>query len=195
MLTTFTAAIAIVQMPFKPYIPETYASREDPATKNFDDVYHFHAGDEIESSVKKRKRPERLAKDDDTIKLPLRLHEEQTDPPIKEQVIEDEDYKFGSKRRASSVTCPSQPRHSDLSQLLAGPDQGALSETEYEIVDGPPAVDEATDSDSDSSTLVEVKHEELNTSCTLPIRSREPPAATAAANAAESDSDSEWTLV
>ncbi|USW55572.1 hypothetical protein Slin15195_G088910 [Septoria linicola] len=39
-------AQAIIQMPFKPYAPSTYASREDRRAKQiFDDVYHLHGDD------------------------------------------------------------------------------------------------------------------------------------------------------
>ena len=54
----FAAATAIIRMPFKPYIPDTYASREDFTASRFEDVvFHFHANDEADMSSKKRKRP------------------------------------------------------------------------------------------------------------------------------------------
>lgn len=188
----FVAAGAIVQMPFKPYIPETYASRDDPATAQFDDVFHFHSNDDIDNSPKKRKRLEGLAKDDDQITIPLRPRQECIDLKEDERGLQDEDYKFGSKRRASSVAGPSAPTRSGLTQLLSTQDPGALSDTEYEIVEGPGPVEEASDSDSDSSTLVSVKHEELDLH-TLPLRTRAGPARVVTAS--ESDSESEWTLV
>ncbi|KAI6872464.1 hypothetical protein KC334_g18729, partial [Hortaea werneckii] len=50
------AASAIIQMPFQPYIPETYASREEPSNKRLSDViYHFHSDDPLDHFAKKRK--------------------------------------------------------------------------------------------------------------------------------------------
>lgn len=43
-------------MPFQPYIPETYASREEPSNKRLSDViYHFHSDDPLDHFAKKRK--------------------------------------------------------------------------------------------------------------------------------------------
>ncbi|KAI7082648.1 hypothetical protein KC356_g8192 [Hortaea werneckii] len=51
------AASAIIQMPFQPYIPETYASREDhPSNTRLSGViYHFHSDDPLDHFAKKRK--------------------------------------------------------------------------------------------------------------------------------------------
>src|ERR1700761_622663 len=95
-------------MPFKPYKPETYASREDISTKRVDDVvYHFHASDDMESSPKKRKRPEVFAKEENKFSLPFRPLEDSQWPLKDEPVVEDEDYKIGSKRPAPSIAGPS----------------------------------------------------------------------------------------
>ena len=180
-------------MPFKPYKPETYASREDIAKGRVEDVvYHFHASDDIETSPKKRKRPERIeaSSSSSEVTLPLRPHREKPSTLKDEQEPGQED-PFERKRRASSIAGSSTPI------------PVALGEPEYELVPGPAPVEEASDSDfdSDSSTLVEVKHEDIPDDRTLPIfpaRSYrngldEIPVATP--EHAESDSDSEWFLV
>ena len=179
-------------MPFKPYIPETYASREDVEAQHLGDVvYHFHSNDEVDCSPRKRKRPERQPEQAEGFTLPLRPHIEtgaysKTEPPV-----EDDEYKIGSKRRAS-VGASSAPVWSGISLLRALQERAISSESEYEFVESPGSVEEASDSDSDSTTLVEVKHEELEHQIPqpLPIRERGLPN-----TAAENDSDSDWTLL
>ncbi|PIA98421.1 hypothetical protein CB0940_06640 [Cercospora beticola] len=48
-------AQAIIQMPFKPYAPAAYASRNDERARQvFDDVYHFHGDDGFANTHKRR---------------------------------------------------------------------------------------------------------------------------------------------
>ncbi|KAF2208065.1 hypothetical protein CERZMDRAFT_101762 [Cercospora zeae-maydis SCOH1-5] len=48
-------AQAIIQMPFEPYSPAAYASRnDDRAQQVFDDVYHFRGDDRLDNSHKRR---------------------------------------------------------------------------------------------------------------------------------------------
>ena len=196
--------MAIIQMPFKPYVPETYASREDLAATKFDHVFHFHSNDRFDNALKRR-RPEETSKGKEKMTFPLRPRNSQetfdrlnwaaaavataTEP-------EDEDYKFGNKRRASSAAKETPSTTSWISQLRADMDKGVVLEPEYEIVERPEPATTSRDSDSDSesSTFVQVKHEEV-ASGSLPIRTKPPTAAPNAKNAADSDSDSEWTLL
>lgn len=54
------SAMAIIRMPYKPYLPATYASTEHPAIARFEDlIYHFHGDGEEEkpqASPPKRQR-------------------------------------------------------------------------------------------------------------------------------------------
>jgi hypothetical protein len=215
-------------MPFKPYVPETYASRDDPAATRFEDVvFHFHATDEMDCASKKRKRPEKAptSSDSETMTLPVRTLQTPSGEVKQEAGIAGLGYKAASKRRASSAAGSSLPTAVAVSttmdfELPIHPrrkspgflDEAEESEEEYykverisappvplarttssdgefEVVAGPAAVEEVSDSDSDSSTLVEVKHEELDQLATAV------PSAASATDAAWSDSESDWTLV
>jgi len=54
------SAMAIIRMPYKPYLPATYASTEHPAIARFEDlIYHFHGEndkDKQQASPQKRQR-------------------------------------------------------------------------------------------------------------------------------------------
>lgn len=188
------AAAAIVQMPFKPYIPDTYASREDPAATKFDDVFHFHSTDRFDKVMKKRRRSDVKSekKEEELFTLPMRPHLETPDRP--DWPLQDEDYKFGSKRRASSITNEWTPNAGAISQLCATKSEAGLSEPEYEIVERPEIAVRAYESDSESSDFIEIKREEASDDA-LPIRSRDPAPAPDDQKPAENDSDSEWTLL
>lgn len=206
-----TAATAIIQMPFKPFVPETYASREDITGTRFEDVvFHFHASDEMELSRKKRKSGpvgiSQVYKDkkaNDLLgkkALPYRTFNPYMQPPrtVKsEAVSRDEDNKSEIKRRFSFVSGAQDQIEVDPSPTPVTSEP--TTDAEYEVVAGPAPVEEASDSDSDCSTLVEVKYEDLVDvpARELPIRSREQGAAATAgaAEPAESDSESDWTLV
>ncbi|KAK4619679.1 hypothetical protein CLAFUW4_11700 [Fulvia fulva] len=64
-------AAAIIQMPFEPYVPQTYASREGVSHDRLEDVvYHFH-GTEDEGEFKRRKTEENGRPN--TTTLPMRM--------------------------------------------------------------------------------------------------------------------------
>ncbi|KAK3712897.1 hypothetical protein LTR37_008782 [Vermiconidia calcicola] len=198
------AAAAIIQMPFKPYIPETYASRQDVPTKRLDDVvYHFHASDDVKDLPKKRKRPVRVEKQDNVVALPLRPRSDPSqdliDPAKSYGAQQNEADKLGRKRRASSVAGPSAPTLDLLSQLLhVEKEVEALSDTEaeYDMIELPLHPEETSDSDSDFSTLVGVNQEDLGETQPQPlaIRTRETETAPDV-SAIDSDSDTDWSLV
>lgn len=217
-------------MPFKPYVPETYASRDDPAATRFgkmeDVVFHFHANDEMDCSSKKRKRPEKapVSSDSENTTLPIRTLQTPLGEIKQESGIAGMGYKAASKRRASSAAGSSQPTAVAVSTAVefalplhprrkqsGSPEESEESEEEYykveraiarptplarkpsdgefEVVAGPSAVLDASDSDSDSSTLVEVKYEEVDQ--LVPGAAN----ATSVVEAADSDAESDWTLV
>ena len=165
-------------------------------------MYHFHASDEIESSPKKRKRPEITQEpNEDKLTLP---HRPRLDPavPVKdESACDEESYNLRIKQLASSLPGPSESQVTATGESRPTRTRSLSSDGEYELVDGPPPVEEASDYESDSSTLVEVKHADLDEgdmgTQALPIRSRGAGAAATvtATGPAESDSESDWTLV
>lgn len=192
-------------MPFKPYIPETYASREDVAATKLDDVFHFHATDQYDTTSKKRRVSEKVEeKSGGSITLPLRArpvqgsYEEWT-LPVNDAPYKDEDYKLGSKRRASSIAKEPRSTPSSISQQLQAAEcNTAPVEAGYEILERPEAAVMSEDSDSDTSDFVEIQRETSPVMQTLPIRTFVPSAGSSAksiAGASESDSDSEWTMV
>lgn len=199
------AAMAIIQMPFKPYAPDTYASREDLTATKFDHVFHFHSNDRFDTAVKKRRRPEKVSKGKENMSLPLRLRDDTFDPlnwttaaAVTTQP-EDDDYKFGSKRRASSAAKEAPPLTGWISKLRADMDRQILSEPEYEIVERPEPVTTSRDSESDSEsgTYVKVNRQEVANEA-LPIRTKAPAAEPSAKSAAHGDSDSDctdWELI
>ena len=181
-------------MPFKPYIPEGYASREDSAATKFDDIFHFHSTDRFDKAVKKRRRSDVKAEknEEELFSLPMRPHLETPDRP--DWPLQDEDYKFGSKRRASSIPGRSSPTLGAPGQLRIVNGDAVVSEPEYEIVERPEVAVKAYESDSDSSDFIEIKREEPS-NIALPIRGRAPAATLDDMKPVESDSDSEWTLL
>lgn len=51
------SAAAIIQMPYKRYTPETYASLENPAIARFEDlIHHYHSNDKFDVDVSPKKR-------------------------------------------------------------------------------------------------------------------------------------------
>ena len=190
------AAAAIIQMPFKPYVPETYASREDLAATKFDHVFHFHSNDRFDNALKRR-RPEEDPKGKQKMTLPLRPRNYNFDrlyPAAQESA--DDDYKFGSKRRASSAAKETPQPIDWISLLRADMDKGITSEPEYEIVERPEPATTSRDSESDSesSSFVKVEREEA-ASATLSIRNKAPAVAPNPNTAVDSDSESDWSLI
>lgn len=205
------AAAAIIQLPYKPYTPDTYASREDPAIARFrqDLQFHFHGSDDTEKSPSKRRRISResSAKVEEeqpiSMKLPLRPATSVATPKslltlaIREQravdeIIDDdstsdeEELRIVRKRKASSrVEPPASATTLD-------------SESDFELVAGPAAVEAlSTDDESDVETLVEVDmppERELSSAQELSIRTPETAATAAASEPAgeASDWEAEW---
>lgn len=169
-------------MPFEPYIPETYASRDDPAFDRVGDVvYHFHADEDDDLASKKRKREDIRTKATESNKaeasnqemvLPLRPARVAPMSVTDESASEDEDLRVVTKRRAPSV------------ESIA---HGTDPDEEYEVVQDEDA-GVFSDSESDAITLVDIPS-------ALPIRTRESAATAADAEQSGSDSESEWTLV
>lgn len=224
------SAMAIIRMPYKPYLPATYASNEHPAIARFEDlIYHFHGDDDEDkpqSSPQKRQRlstdvkrsifltERRAAKAPETsqsalslalrpgsshvtgygaraaakpatpVALPVR---QQAAPP--EDVVEDssasedEGFHVVRKRPASTMSA------SSTQPLLP-----AASDSDFEILSGPEAVESASSGcesgdDSDTDTLVDVP-----TSASSTARAAAGARASESRDADGSSSDSEWEL-
>ena len=107
-------------MPYEPYVPEEYKSREDPATEKFDYVYHFHYTDDIESSPKKVKIPKVAVRNPAEAILALRIRNPDPDTVqagfscIEENRI---------KRRVSSVAEGSAPSWTRTSESNSTQDE------------------------------------------------------------------------
>ena len=179
-------------MPFKPYIPDTYASREDSAATKFDDVFHFHSTDRFDKAVKKRRRSDVKSEkiEEELFTLSMRPHLDTPNRP--DWPLQDEDYKFGSKRRASSITNELAPSPLGMGHLRVVNNDAVDSEPEYEILERPQSAVRAYESDSDSSDFIEIKREEPLDQA-LPIRNRAPATAPDDKELVDNDSDSEWT--
>ena len=171
-------ASAIIQMPFEPHQPETYASSEDRRSMH-DVVFHFHSLDEPDAP-KKRKRVEM------DVALPIRPAtnadaQAKTEADSEKSMV----YSLESKRRHTS-------------ELESGSQPVPIKEEEFEEVDLGPAPGKAADSDDESFEWVDVLPEHLkdpsNTIATtsVPLRPKE---RAGVEKAERNESDSDWSLV
>ena len=184
-----TAAAAIIQMPFAPYVPETYASREDKESPRIKDVvFHFHSHDDFDTpkEVKKSMEPVSTRVVESAITLALRTKREYEAVVQHESEEDSHQPEVGRKRRALSF------EHS------ARGSQESNSDGEYELVPRPAPVQVLdSDSESDGGKPVLVEHVLYSPSSAssshprrdLPIREK------ARDENLEPDSDSEWSLV
>lgn len=166
-------AAYIIQMPFEPHRPETYASTED--RQRFDDVvFRFHATDDMDTPKKKEKADERLV-------LPFRPASDGS-VSVKE-VSKPEDNLlecFDSKRRESSS---------------GGPIRPAMSGDEFEEIDLEAVPEKAADSDTDSFEWVDVLPKVRRASESGSGLALRPGQHIAQAKTGENESDSDWSLV
>jgi len=117
-------AAAIIQLPFEPHRPETYASRED--RRSFDDVvFHFHAEDDAD-------RAQRPCKPETNVVLPLRPRDGSCEVVFKQD---------------SSACCekPLEPVDETLTPK-------AMSDMDYEMVDRPQCTESDSDDSTDCET-------------------------------------------
>ncbi|KXS94152.1 hypothetical protein AC578_11142 [Pseudocercospora eumusae] len=207
-------AQAIIQMPFKPYVPDTYASSEDGFGRFTiqDVVYHFHGGDVFGCSPKKRDLPERApapsaaglslafrSKNDYEV-VQVKKEESPTvnkkrtvDPEAEADDLQSETASAAADRAFwEAATKPAPAVKEEASE-----DQNSIiAESEYEVIAGTAQVEAlSSDNDSDPETLVVVDrpastaYEE-----SLPIRNRSVASSMTAVERQES-SDSEWDIV
>ncbi|WPG99359.1 Hypothetical protein R9X50_00217300 [Acrodontium crateriforme] len=176
-------ASAIIQMPFKPYVPETYASREDV-------VYSYPCYDVTTSPKRKW-----TCAEDDIPALPID-HAETAgtscagsagDSATDDSASEDEGLRI-VRRRLDEVA----EQSSSTRDFLVQSDHDkfgdfTVSDDDYERVLGPDAVkSESSEIDSDCETVVGLKR-------TMPIRQRSDAMPT---KKDDHDSDADdWTLV
>lgn len=169
-------------MPFKTFVPETYASREEPGNTRLEDVvYHFHATDQADSSPHKRKRIEPMAPPTRISNLTLALRPRFPTPEaaVEDSASEDEGFQL-VKRRASSDVGGFNP----FLDCVVLPDILSIEAV-------------SSDDESDTDTVVEVTQSGPsvnNAAHALPIRARDGPG-NAATAASDSDSDSDWNLL
>ena len=200
--------MAIIQMPFEPHIPPTYASREDQDYSRVGDVvFHFHSDAEIAGSPSKRKReqptPEETGIEEpmpqvrkwaeaspqatrvSNLTLALRPQKRVEDTLTDDSASEEEEFRI-VRRRTSHV----------LEETTA-----LLSDDDFDVVQVPGQVEAlSSGEDSDTDTVVEVEHTVASSSDSapaLPIRPRGHAAAAVGAEMepCDSASDSEWDMV
>ncbi|KAK4547673.1 hypothetical protein LTR36_000630 [Oleoguttula mirabilis] len=176
-------ATAIIQMPFKPFIPATYASREEPGNTRLEDViYHFHACEDADSARKKRQLTEPVPPPTRISNPTLALRPRLSDPQAVKEDSGSEDEGFQLVRRASSGAGSTDP----------------FSDPEFEILPKTLPVEAISpDDESDTDTVVEVPRSGpsvSNAARALPMRTRGETGSAAAA-ASDNDSDSDWSMV
>jgi hypothetical protein len=169
-------------MPFKPYKPEAYAARD------VDIVFEFHGHDDLEHSDEKGKVAQWRFKQREGKALSDFSVHRKTDV---KRSAED----LGVKKLVPSVARGDNPPPSGIAKLREAQQPLQSPEPEYEMVDMPDAVVEASESDSDSNSFVEVKHEDAGQNIRLPIRSREGGSMVPGPTGDESDADSDWSMV
>jgi len=196
------AATAIIQMPFRPHVPETYASREDRAFARVEDVvYHFHsvAGEGIESSPKNRKPAEVVPPPSPVSSLTLALRPKEGVADVSTS-SEEEGCRIVRQRTSSSLSSSSSSLGKSETSSPA-----PHTEDEFDVVDAPGPVEaissseDDTDADIDNDAIVEIEQPAAsagNGVHTLAVRSRAHVAATAEEEPSGDPSDSdEWTLL
>ena len=143
---SFIAAAAIIQMPFRPYTPDGYASKDITSNRHKDVIYHFHAQDDFEGQQKKRKQKEATTPEPraSALSLALRPRKLETTEVSDESASENEDFRLVTKRCKVE---PDQP----ASEIKSEP----ATEDEYEVVT--PNVDvEVLSTDEEEETLPKV---------------------------------------
>ncbi|KAK1067859.1 hypothetical protein LTR74_006136 [Friedmanniomyces endolithicus] len=181
-------AAAIIRLPFRAYRPEKYASREDPDLLHDDVPYHIHGNDDDAAPSRKRQyesTPDTSRKSALTLALRQRAT---TSVPGLEQCA----------APSAEPEIHSQTKH----ELAAGDgDQKAhqSSDEDYDMVARPEAVD-AMSTDDETYTDVEAPtHSSISTlrneAHVLPVRIRFTAASQRTSALAESDSDSDWTVL
>ncbi|KAK0355710.1 hypothetical protein LTR91_009248 [Friedmanniomyces endolithicus] len=182
------AAAAIIRLPFRAYRPEKYASREDPDLLHDDVPYHIHGNDDDDAPS--RKRPYESTPDasrKSALTLALRQRATTSEP--------------GLEQRAAPGTEAGHRSQSVHELAAGGSDQNSYQslDEDYDMVARPEAV-EAMSTDDEMYTDVEAPtHSSISTlrneAQVLPIRSRFTAASQRTSALAESDSDSDWTVL
>jgi len=198
-------AIAIIQMPFKRYSPDTYASRED-----VDAVYHFHADDHLDRSPSEIKRQKRVKEEDKPVTesstLALRLRDMRQSGHITDGLAEKlralaaakaSYLASGGNASVDAAQKALSTESSGNTSTEAAEEPASPNESDFEVVQRPSEDDARSESDGDSGEYVKVEREAAQgLTQEFPIRTR--PGETQpvdAQNSNASDSDSEWTLL
>ncbi|KAK4570175.1 hypothetical protein LTR86_002255 [Recurvomyces mirabilis] len=177
-------AAAIIQMPFRPYTPDGYASKDITSNRHKDVIYHFHAHDDFEVQQKKRKQKEVVpATGVNALLLALRSRKVETTEVSDESASENEDFRMVTKR------CKVEPEHTH-EDVKSEP----ATEDEYEIVASTADVEDLSTDDEvvDEKQVPEDQDRQSDAMMeTLPVhdRLRRTPTSDGA------DSDSDWTVL
>ncbi|KAK3679490.1 hypothetical protein LTR78_001051 [Recurvomyces mirabilis] len=177
-------AAAIIQMPFRSYTPDGYASKDITSNRHKDVIYHFHAQDDFEVQQKKRKQKEVVpATKASALSLALRLRKVETTEVSDESASENEDFRMVTKR------CKVEPDHTH-EDVKSEP----TTEDEYEIVAPTAEVQDLSTDDEvvDEKQVPEDQDRQSDAIMeNLPVhdRLRRTPTSDGA------DSDSDWTVL
>lgn len=199
-------------MPFKPYIPDSYASREDIDPKRLRDVvHHFHGDDDVfEAASRKRKRPD-IFEDKPSagqllLALRARRREKSEDTPSTHGAESGHHDTVVSRRLDHTNIAKEKPR---IKEKASAKPQALSSDSDYEVISPSAGSDLALESDSETEGLLVVRPttsyvpqepqgpQEQQT-CTLPIRPSAVRSRLVVTNPdleTTSDSESEWTVV
>lgn len=170
-------AAAIIQMPFEPHRPETYASTEHRRFVD-DVVYHFHHSDEMDSP-KKRKRA------DIETKLPIRASRALAAmQKVQQEQNPKENSDLARSKRRPSV-------NGDSGSPFVKVEEG------FEEIDLGPAAKEVDESDSDSFEWVDAMPTEpqFSSSANAAVLLLRADRQATNEKTEENESDSDWSLV
>ncbi|KAI6843664.1 hypothetical protein KC332_g8828 [Hortaea werneckii] len=187
------AASAIIQMPFQPYIPETYASREDhPSNTRLSDVvYHFHSDDPLDHFAKKRKTRMDATR---VSNLTMALRSRDGHPDASAHIGVGAE-SSGSEDEGFSLVKREDPLSTGL-QLAGG--RGDSSDSEFELLSD---VESRRSGDTVASKDMSSSQGGRGAAATvyaLPFRTRDAAGAGMAADpstAVDQGSDSEWSII
>ena len=198
-------------MPFEPYIPDSYASREDIDPKRLRDVvHHFHGDDDFEAASRKRKRPDMFENKPSAEQLLLALRtrrlEKSGDTSSTHGAESGHHGTVVGRRLDHTNDAKEEPK---IKEEASAKPQASSSDSEYEVISPGAGSDLALESDSETEGLLVVRPttpyvplepqgpQEQQT-CTLPIRPSAVRSRLIVTNPdlePTSDSESEWAVV
>ncbi|KAK3111640.1 hypothetical protein LTR53_012901 [Teratosphaeriaceae sp. CCFEE 6253] len=185
-VTEHETAAAIIQLPFRAPVPDTYASREGHWASRDDVVYHFHASDEPAAPSRKRTHISAITMPrKSALTMALRQKLQKNELEAEEPVTS-----------ISGAAAASSNRENPLEAKASEPEAVQSSDDDYDLVARPAAVEVlSTDDESEIAAAAPGRSAKRPVRGTLSTPSRCGANPIAPVEIAGGDSDSDWTVV